>query len=53
MQPRCFSEIVEIDARTATVGRRWSTAPCKQPVPIAIDKAHHRLFSGKRPEFPS
>jgi DNA-binding beta-propeller fold protein YncE len=26
------SEVVEIDAKTATVGRHWSTAPCKQPV---------------------
>lgn len=42
------SEIVEIDAKTATVTRRWSTAPCKQPVPMAIDTAHHRLFSGCR-----
>jgi outer membrane protein assembly factor BamB len=42
------SEIVEIDARTTTVARRWSTAPCKQPVSMAIDKAHHRLFSGCR-----
>ena len=42
------SEIVEIDAKTATVSRRWSTAPCKQPVPMAIDTAHHRLFSGSR-----
>jgi DNA-binding beta-propeller fold protein YncE len=42
------SEVVEIDARTATVSRRWSTAPCKQPVPMAIDTAHHRLFSGCR-----
>ncbi len=42
------SEIVEIDAKTATVARRWSTAPCKQPVPMAIDTAHHRLFSGCR-----
>src|SRR5712672_2235561 len=42
------SEIVEIDATTATVTRRWSTAPCKQPVPMAIDTAHHRLFSGCR-----
>jgi outer membrane protein assembly factor BamB len=39
------SEVVEIDAKTATVGRRWSTAPCKQPVAMAIDTAHHRLFS--------
>src|SRR6266852_6244208 len=42
------SEVVEIDAKTATVTRRWSTAPCKQPVPMAIDTAHHRLFSGCR-----
>jgi DNA-binding beta-propeller fold protein YncE len=42
------SEIVEIDAKTATVGRRWSTAPCTQPVSMAIDKVHHRLFSGCR-----
>lgn len=43
-----ISEVVEIDAKTATVTRRWSTAPCKQPVPMAIDTAHHRLFSGCR-----
>ena len=42
------SEVVEIEAKTATVARRWSTAPCKQPVPMAIDTAHHRLFSGCR-----
>jgi DNA-binding beta-propeller fold protein YncE len=42
------SEIVEIDAKTATIVRRWSTAPCKQPTPLAIDKVHHRLFSGCR-----
>ena len=42
------SEVVEIDAKTATVSRRWPTAPCKQPVALAIDTAHHRLFSGCR-----
>ena len=42
------SEVVEIDAKAATVTRRWSTAPCKQPVAMAIDVAHHRLFSGCR-----
>jgi DNA-binding beta-propeller fold protein YncE len=42
------SEVVEIDARAATVAKRWSTAPCKQPVAMAIDAAHHRLFSGCR-----
>src|ERR1700680_3984905 len=42
------SEVVEIHAKTATVARRWSTAPCKQPVAMAVDTAHHRLFSGCR-----
>src|SRR5579864_1417318 len=42
------SEVVEIDAKTATVGRRWSTAPCKQPVSMALDTARRRLFSGCR-----
>src|SRR5213079_2600243 len=43
-----ISEVVEIDAKAATVSRRWSTAPCKQPVAMAIDTVHHRLFSGCR-----
>jgi len=42
------SEIVAIDAIAATVTRRWSTAPCMQPVSMAIDTVHHRLFSGCR-----
>ncbi len=42
------SEVVEIDAKTATVSRRWSTAPCKQPVSMAVDTVHHRVFSGCR-----
>src|SRR5882724_10950629 len=42
------NEVVEIDAKTATVSRRWPTAPCRQPVSMAIDTAHHRLFSGCR-----
>jgi DNA-binding beta-propeller fold protein YncE len=42
------SQIVEIDARTLTVTRRWSTAPCKNPVSMAIDTRHQRLFSGCR-----
>jgi hypothetical protein len=28
--------------------RRWPTDLCKQPVSMAIDTAHHRLFSGCR-----
>jgi DNA-binding beta-propeller fold protein YncE len=41
-------EVVEIDAKNLKVTRRWSTAPCKNPVSMAIDVAHHRLFSGCR-----
>jgi DNA-binding beta-propeller fold protein YncE len=41
-------EVVEIDAKNLTVTRRWSTAPCKNPVSMAIDIEHHRLFSGCR-----
>src|SRR5580765_4137608 len=42
------AEIVEIDAKALTVSRRWPTAPCKNPVSMAIDIGHHRLFSGCR-----
>ncbi|HKV40482.1 MAG TPA: YncE family protein, partial [Blastocatellia bacterium] len=42
------SEVVEIDARELKVTRRWSTLPAKQPVAMAIDVKHHRLFSGCR-----
>jgi DNA-binding beta-propeller fold protein YncE len=42
------NEVVEIDAKTATVSRRWPTAPCTAPVSMALDTAHHRLFSGCR-----
>ena len=41
-------EVVEIDAKSLAVTRRWPTAPCKNPVAMAIDAAHHRLFSGCR-----
>ncbi|HEX7137214.1 MAG TPA: hypothetical protein VF219_05190 [Vicinamibacterales bacterium] len=42
------SEVVEIDASNGTVLRRWPTAPCRQPVAMAIDTRNHRLFSGCR-----
>ncbi|MFN2637265.1 MAG: YncE family protein [Gemmatimonadaceae bacterium] len=42
------SQVVEIDARSLTVTRRWSTEPCKNPVAIAIDTRRQRLFSGCR-----
>lgn len=41
-------EVVEIDAKALRVLRRWPTAPCKNPVAMAIDVAHQRLFSGCR-----
>ncbi len=41
-------EVVEIDAKTLKVTKRWSTAPCKNPVAMAIDVQHRRLFSGCR-----
>jgi WD40 repeat protein len=42
------NEVVEIDAKSATVSRRWPTTGCKNPVAMAIDTAHHRVFSGCR-----
>lgn len=42
------SEIVEVDAKTLKVTRRWGTPGCKNPVAMAIDVAHQRLFSGCR-----
>ena len=42
------SEIVEIEARKTTVGRRWSMAPCRNPVAMALDVQHGLLFSGCR-----
>ena len=42
------SQIVEIDTKAAKILRRWSTAPCEHPVPMAIDTTHRRLFSGCR-----
>jgi len=42
------SEVVEIDAKAAKVTRRWDTAPCRQPVSMAVDTKNHRMFSGCR-----
>lgn len=38
--------IAEIDAAAMRVTRQWSIAPCEGPTGLAIDRAHHRLFSG-------
>jgi DNA-binding beta-propeller fold protein YncE len=40
------SAMVEIDTKTNRVTRRWTLAPCESPSGLAIDVAHHRLFSG-------
>jgi DNA-binding beta-propeller fold protein YncE len=42
------SAVAEIDAAATRVTRRWSLAPCESPTGLAIDRAHHRLFSGCR-----
>jgi DNA-binding beta-propeller fold protein YncE len=42
------SAVAEIDPVTMKVTRRWSLAPCQSPTGLAIDRAHHRLFSGCR-----
>ncbi len=39
------NEIVQIDAKNMTVKAHWPVAPCESPSGMAIDAAHHRLFS--------
>jgi len=39
------SELADIDAKTLTVAHVWPLAPCEEPSGLAIDRAHHRLFS--------
>lgn len=39
------SELVEFDAKTLAVVRRWSLAPAEEPSGLAFDRAHRRLFS--------
>jgi len=38
--------VAEIDAATMRVTRQWSIAPCEGPTGLAVDRVHHRLFSG-------
>ncbi len=40
------SAVEEIDAAAMKVLRRWPLAPCESPSGLAIDREHHRLFSG-------
>ena len=41
-------EIIEIDTKSLATTRKWPLAPCTSPTSLAIDTAHHRLFSGCR-----
>src|SRR6185312_6861932 len=38
----------EIDAKTLKVTRKWPLGSCKGATGLAIDRAHHILFSGCR-----
>ena len=38
-------KVAEIDPVGMRVSRSWSIAPCEEPTGLAIDRAHHRLFS--------
>jgi DNA-binding beta-propeller fold protein YncE len=38
--------IAEIDAQAMKVTRRWELGTCKGATGLAIDRVHHRLFSG-------
>ena len=42
------NEVIAIDTRTNTVKSRWPVAPAGQPVAIAMDRQHRRLFVGGR-----
>lgn len=39
-------EVVEIDSRTLSLTKRYSLKPCEEPSGIALDREHHRVFSG-------
>ncbi len=39
------SQMAEIDASAMKVTRKWALAPCDSPSGLAIDTAHHILFS--------
>jgi YVTN family beta-propeller protein len=42
------NEVIAIDSRTLKIKSRWSVAPAGQPVSIAMDRQHRRLFVGGR-----
>ena len=42
------NEVLAMDSRTLMIKSRWKVAPAGQPVSIAMDREHRRLFIGGR-----
>src|SRR6516164_10733315 len=42
------NEVIALDSRTLKIKSRWPVAPAGQPVAIAMDRQHRRLFIGGR-----
>ena len=42
------NEVIAIDTRSLKISARWPVAPAGQPVSIAMDRQHRRLFIGGR-----
>ena len=42
------NEVIALDSRTLKITARWPVAPAGQPVSIAMDRQHRRLFIGGR-----
>lgn len=40
------NEVAELDSRALTIKARWPVAPAGQPVSMAMDRQHRRLFIG-------
>lgn len=46
------NEVIALDSRTLKITARWPVAPAGQPVSIAMDRAHRRLFiAGRNPKM--
>ncbi len=42
------AEVIEIEIATPSVTKRFSIKPCEEPSGLALDAAHHRVYSGCR-----
>ena len=46
------NQVIAIDSRTLQIKSRWPVSPAGQPVSIAMDRAHRRLFiAGRNPKL--